>query len=199
MFPPSGQSWKWEMLGEKKVQKHTQILHNDSHMYLECCSKAFGPDVSILPEWDPKLALSLRICLAWIETDLVEETVEVNVNTFPGEGVEEDVFPVPVSQPQDVAHHGHHSGRSAVRWAAAVPVQTGRGTFQLLNSLSWETITEITTFRTYQDVGSGKVRRNHSWKIGGCLAHSTSLWIRSFSSKGADFGKISFLSSLPDR
>lgn len=47
--------------------------------------------------------------------NLVEETVEVNVNTFPGEGVEQDVFSMPVSQTQDVAHHGHHSGGSAVR------------------------------------------------------------------------------------
>lgn len=37
------------------------------------------------------------------------------MNTFPCEGVEEDVFSVAVSQAQDVAHHGHHSGRSAVR------------------------------------------------------------------------------------
>lgn len=51
----------------------------------------------------------------------------------------------------------------------------------------------------YHDVGSGKVRRNHSWKTGGCRAHNTSLWIFSFSSKGAVFGKISFLSSFPDR
>lgn len=130
--------------------------------------------------------------------DLVEEAVEVNVNTFPGEGVEEDVFPMPVSQTQDVAHHGHHSGRSAVRRATAVPVQTGTKLFNF-KILFLTSITEITALRTHQDVGSGKVRRNHSWKIGGCLAHSTSLWIRSFSSKGADFGKISFLSSLPDR
>lgn len=87
--------------------------------------KSFCPGFSILPGLEPKFALSSRICWDEIEMDLVKETVEVNVNTFPSEGVEEDVFSMPVSKAQDVAHHGHHSGRPAVCRAAAVPGWTG--------------------------------------------------------------------------
>lgn len=55
-------------------------------------------------------------------TNLVEEAVEVNVNTFPCKGVEEDIFSMAVSQTQNVANHGHHSGGAAVRRATTVPV-----------------------------------------------------------------------------
>jgi len=59
--------------------------------------------------------------------NLVEEAVEVHVDTFPSERVKEDVFSVAVSQTQDVAHHGHHGGGAAVRRATAVPVNMGKG------------------------------------------------------------------------
>ncbi len=57
-------------------------------------------------------------------TNLVEKAVEVDVNTFTSERVKEDVFSVAISQTQDVAHHGHHSSRAAVRRTTAVPVNT---------------------------------------------------------------------------
>lgn len=41
--------------------------------------------------------------------------------TFTRERIEEDIFSMPISQTQDVAHHGHNSSRAAVRGAAAVP------------------------------------------------------------------------------
>lgn len=56
------------------------------------------------------------------KTNLVKETVEVNMNTFPCEGVKEDVLSVAISQTQDVAHHRHHSCGAAVSRATAVPV-----------------------------------------------------------------------------
>lgn len=58
------------------------------------------------------------------KTNLVEEAVEIDVNTLPSEGVKEDVFSVAVSQTQDVADHGHHSSGATVRRATAVPVNT---------------------------------------------------------------------------
>ena len=59
-----------------------------------------------------------------MKTNLVEEAVEVHVNTFPSERVKEDVFSVAIAQTQDVAHHGHHSSGAAVCRATAVPVNT---------------------------------------------------------------------------
>lgn len=51
--------------------------------------------------------------------------------------------------------------------------------------------------KDYQEVGSGNVLKNHSWKTGGWEAHRTSLNILYFSWKGAVLGKIYFRICFP--
>ena len=57
-------------------------------------------------------------------TCLVEETVEVDVDTVPYRRVEEDVLSVSVPKTQDVAHHTHDGRGPTIRQSRIVPVST---------------------------------------------------------------------------
>ena len=60
-------------------------------------------------------------------TYLIEETVEVDVDDISVGGVKQYVLPVPVAQPQYVAHHTHHRRRPRVRQPRVVPTGVGEG------------------------------------------------------------------------
>ena len=55
-------------------------------------------------------------------TRLVEEAVEVDVDTVPGRRVEQNVLSVTIAKAQDVTDHTHHGGGATVRYTRIVPV-----------------------------------------------------------------------------
>ena len=55
--------------------------------------------------------------------DLVEEAVEVDVQTVAVRRVQQDVLSVPVAQSEDVSHHAHDGRRPTVREARVVPAR----------------------------------------------------------------------------
>lgn len=56
--------------------------------------------------------------------NLVEEAVEVDVDSVARGGIKEYVLAVPVTETQDVPHHGHNSCGAAVRQTCTHPTST---------------------------------------------------------------------------
>ena len=51
----------------------------------------------------------------------VKQEGKVHMDTVPRGGIQQDIFPMPIAQAHDVAHHGPHSSGSGEGQAGSVP------------------------------------------------------------------------------